>query len=174
MVKRLQWKNILIVFLLWMSACQSSANSATSVSASSSPVPQNETYSEEELNEAIRQAQETLNILKSAFLSPKPSYAYMHVKVRFSSGPVREDMWTQPVELMGDIFVVQMMEGVSIDNGIHPDRYLNIPSKDIIDWMIMEDDGTVLGGYTLRLEYKYLTPEEQERYPEVTGYKRFE
>ncbi|MFT3892636.1 MAG: DUF2314 domain-containing protein [Anaerolineales bacterium] len=167
MVKSLPWKNILIVCLLLCSACQPAAT------PTSSSVDQKETYSEDELNEAIRQAQDSLYILRGAFLAPKPSYAYMHVKVRFSAAGKRDDMWTQPIEIIGDTFVIQMMEGVTVDNGAHPDRYMNIPSKDIIDWMIMEKDGTVLGGYTLRLEYKYLTPEEQKKYPEVTGYKRF-
>ena len=164
MVKSLPWKNILIVCLLLCSACQSAAV------PTSSSVVQKETYSEDELNEAIQQAQDTLYILRGAFLAPNSSYAYMHVKVRFSSAGARDDMWTQPIEILGDTYVVQMMEGVTVDNGAHPDRYLNIPSKDIIDWMIMEKDGTVLGGYTLRLEYKYLSPDDQTKYREATGY----
>ena len=164
MVRFLPWKNVLIVCLLLCSACQSAGTST------SSPAGQQESYSEDELNEAIHQAQDTLYVLRGAFLAPKPSYAYMHVKVRFSAAGTRDDMWTQPIEIIGDTFVIQMMEGVTVDNGAHPDRYLNIPSKDIIDWMIMEKDGTVLGGYTLRLEYKYLSPDEQAQYREATGY----
>ena len=41
--------------------------------------------------------------------------------------------------------------------------------QDIVDWMMMEDDGTLTGGYTMRLEYKRMTAEEQKKYIEVTG-----
>lgn len=161
MYKPLQWKNILVVCVLWLSACQPSSVASGDA----------KTYSEAELNEAIGEAQKTLYILRQAFLAPKPSYSYMSVKVRFSTTRDREDMWTQPIELLGDVFVVRMLEGVTIETGVHPERYLNIPTKDIVDWMIVEKDGTVLGGYTLRLEYKYMTPEEQTKYRENTGYK---
>ena len=168
MVKALQWKNTLLVCVLWLSACQSSTVPTQALPSSS--IAQKDSYSEEELNEAIGKAQDTLYILRQGFLSPKPSYAYMSIKVRFSSTRDREDMWTQPIDLLGDVFIIQMMEGVSIETGVHPGRYLNVPTKDIVDWMIVEKDGNVLGGYTLRLEYKYLTPEEQAKYRENTGY----
>jgi uncharacterized protein YegJ (DUF2314 family) len=158
MYKALPWKNVLVICVLWLSACQSST-------------PKAKTYTEAELNEAIGKAQETLYILRRAFLSPEPSYAYMSVKVRFSSTKEREDMWTEPVDLLGDVFVVHMIEGVTIETGVHPERYLNIPTKNIVDWMIVEKDGSVLGGYTLRLEYKYMTPDEQAKYRKNTGYK---
>jgi len=37
--------------------------------------------------------------------------------------------------------------------------------------MILEKDGSVFGGYTLRIEYRRMTPDQQKRYDEVTGYK---
>jgi uncharacterized protein YegJ (DUF2314 family) len=62
-----------------------------------------------------------------------------------------------------------MIEGVTVEQGIHPDRLLDVEPEDIIDWMLLEEDGTLVGGYTLRLEYKRMTPEQQKRYIEVTG-----
>jgi hypothetical protein len=37
----------------------------------------------------------------------------------------------------------------------------------------LKEDGTLVGGYTLRLEYERMTPEQQQRYLQITGY-RFE
>jgi uncharacterized protein YegJ (DUF2314 family) len=64
-----------------------------------------------------------------------------------------------------------MVEGVTLEIGIHPNRILDVKPEDIVDWMLLKDDGTLIGGYTLRLEYERMTPEQQKRYLEITGYK---
>jgi uncharacterized protein YegJ (DUF2314 family) len=62
-----------------------------------------------------------------------------------------------------------MVEGVTLEQGAHPDRLLDVKADEIVDWMLLEEDGTLTGGYTLRLEYKRMTPEQQKRYIEITG-----
>jgi hypothetical protein len=37
--------------------------------------------------------------------------------------------------------------------------------------VIIEEDGHLIGGYTIRLSYEHMTPEEKEEFLEVTGYK---
>jgi uncharacterized protein YegJ (DUF2314 family) len=60
---------------------------------------------------------------------------------------------------------------VILELGAHPDRLVEVDEHDVVDWMIREQDGTVIGGYTLRLDYQRMSPEQQKRYLEVTGYK---
>ena len=66
---------------------------------------------------------------------------------------------------------MRMIEGVSIEKGAHPNRLVEVDPEQILDWMIKEKDGTVHGGYTLRLDFSRMTPEQQKEYLEVTGYK---
>jgi uncharacterized protein YegJ (DUF2314 family) len=82
-----------------------------------------------------------------------------------------EDMWTEPMFILDNTYTVRMVEGVTLEKGIHPDRILDVKLQDIVDWMLLEEDGTVIGGYTLRLEYERMPPEQQKRYLEITGYK---
>lgn len=126
---------------------------------------------DEEMNKAIGQAQNTLAVLRRAMIAPKPSYAFLSVKVRFISRTGIEDMWTVPEDYIESKFVVRMVEGVTLQQGAHPDHLVEVPPDQILDWMILEKDGTVIGGYTLRLEYERLTPEQQKQYDKVTGYK---
>ena len=91
------------------------------------------------------------------------------LKVRFANDNEMEDMWTEPVYILDNTYTVRMVEGVTVDQGIHPDRLLDIKAEDIVDWMLLEEDGTLTGGYTLRLEYKRMTPADQKRYIEITG-----
>lgn len=95
----------------------------------------------------------------------------MSLKVRFRGEGSVEDMWTEPFYILGDVYTVRMIEGVTLELGAHPDRLVEVDAEDVVDWMIREQDGTVIGGYTLRLDYERMSPEQQKRYLEVTGYK---
>jgi uncharacterized protein YegJ (DUF2314 family) len=163
MYKALQLKIPLLSFLFFVVSCAPSV--ATPAPISTLP------NLDEEMTVAVRQAQDTLYILRQAMLAPKPSYKFLSVKVRFVSNGDIEDMWTEPIDFSDNKYTVRMVEGVTLELGAHPDRLVEVPPKDVLDWMILEKDGSVFGGYTLRIEYQRMTPEQQKRYDEVTGYK---
>ena len=45
-----------------------------------------------------------------------------------------------------------------------------IPEKDVVDWMIVEDN-VLIGGYTIRLAYQRMSPREQELFLQDAGYR---
>ena len=163
MYKALQLKTSLLLFLFILTACAPSAPPVA-------PIPTLANM-DEEMTVAVRQAQDTLYVLRQAMLAPKPSYKFLSVKVRFSSNVGIEDMWTEPIDFSDNKYTVRMVEGVTLELGAHPDRLVEVAPNDVLDWMILEKDGSVFGAYTLRIEYKRMTPEQQKRYNEVTGYK---
>jgi uncharacterized protein YegJ (DUF2314 family) len=169
MYKPLQRKTLIALLFIFLASCSPAEPTVTSTpgsTASHTPIP---VLADEELAEAVRQAQETLLIWRQEFLAPKKSYSMTSLKVRFANGEKVEDMWTEPLYVLDNTYTVRMVEGVTVDQGIHPNRLLDIKAEDIIDWMLLEEDGTLTGGYTLRLEYKRMTPEQQKRYIEITG-----
>jgi uncharacterized protein YegJ (DUF2314 family) len=163
MVWTLQLKILYVLCFLFTVSC------GTATSAPGSTF----TDADQEFAEAVQQAQNTLPTFRQAFLAPKSSYKMIGLKIRFAGQGKVEDMWTEPVLILDNTYTVRMVEGVTLEKGIHPDRLLDVKLQDIVDWMILQDDGKVIGGYTLRLEYERLTPEEQKKYLERTGY-RFE
>lgn len=163
MVKPLHWKLLIVLILSLLVSCRPAEPTPVPISTFADP--------DQAFQKAVRQAQDTLHVLRQAFLAPKPSYTLMSLKVRFRSDESIEDMWTVPIDLVDGVYTVQMVEGVTLEKGLHPERLVEVSPKNIIDWMILEKDGTVIGGYTLRLEYERLSPEEQEKYYERTGYK---
>jgi uncharacterized protein YegJ (DUF2314 family) len=170
MYKPLQWKTLVILVLL-LAAC---SPAGTTVTPSPGPVivhTQIPTLVDEELAEAVHQAQETLHLWRQEFLAPKRAYSMTSLKVRFAGDGGVEDMWTEPMFVLDNVYTVKMVEGVTLEKGIHPNRLLDVRPEDIVDWMLLEKDGTVIGGYTLRLEYERMTPDQQKRYLEITGYK---
>ena len=171
MYKPLQWKTFILLVFAILASCSPAVPTVNSISTPVSitihtPIP---VLADEELAEAIRQAQETLGIWRQEFLAPKKSYSITSLKVRFREQGDIEDMWTEPLYVLDNLYTVRMIEGVTVEQGIHPERLVDVRPEDIIDWMLLEEDGTLSGGYTLRLEYKRMTPEQQKRYIEVTG-----
>ena len=169
MFKPLQRKSLIVLLFIFLASCSPAEPTVTSTpgpTASHTPIP---VLADEELAEAVRQAQETLPIWRQEFLAPKKSYSMTSLKVRFSNDENVEDMWTEPLYILDNTYTVRMVEGVTVEQGIHPERLLDVKAEDIIDWMLLEEDGTLTGGYTLRLEYRRMTPEQQKRYIEITG-----
>ena len=170
MYKPLQWKTFVLLFL-FLASCSPAQPSSTPTPKPITPHTKIPILADEELAEAVRQAQETLHIWRQEFLAPKQAYSMTSLKVRFQGDAGIEDMWTEPMFILDNVYTVRMVEGVTLEKGIHPERLLDVKPQDIVDWMLLEEDGTVIGGYTLRLEYERMTPEQQKRYLEITGYK---
>lgn len=159
MYKSLQLKAFLIVCLFLMTSCGSFS------SLSGTPV------TDEEFDAAVEQALNTLGTMRGALLSPQPSYDFVGLKVRFTGGGSFEDIWTQPVDYFDGYFTTRMIDGVLIDSALNTERLVSVPLEKVLDWVIVEDDGHLIGGYTIRLSYEHMTPEEKEEFLKVTGYK---
>jgi len=160
MVKALQLKIAFISCLFLIVSC--AAPSATAIP----PV------SDQEFEEAVQQAHDTMDIFFGRLLSPNPAYRFIGVKARFYGNDVDfEDHWTEPVDFYNDVFTVRMLDGLSFDSGLHPDQHVEVPLKDILDWMVVESDGNLIGGFTIRLSYEHMTSDEKENFLKVTGYK---
>jgi uncharacterized protein YegJ (DUF2314 family) len=161
----LQWKSlvILVFAIAGLVSCSPAGPTPVPISTFTDP--------DEEFTNAVRQAQNTLYLFRQEFIAPTQEYAQMSLKVRFRGEGQVEDMWTEPFYILGNVYTVRMVEGVTLELGAHPDRLVEVDEHDVVDWMIREKDGTVIGGYTLRLDYERMSPEQQKRYLEVTGYK---
>ncbi len=158
MFRTLQLKVLFLLCLLFTVSCGSPAPTAIP------PV------TDEEFEAAVKQAHDTLNVVRQALLAPKSSYSFVGLKVRFVGAGDHEDIWTQPVDYYNGRFTVLMEEGVTLKLGLHPDRLVLVPLDDVLDWMIVEKNGKLIGAYTIRLAYEHMTPEEKEEFIKITGY----
>ena len=137
------------------------------------PTPQTATpVTDEESNAATEQARGTIDTLLRAIIAPKPSYDFLGVKVRFSTPDGGyDDNWVEPVDYTDGIFTIRMIDGLTYGANFHPDHTLNVSARKVVDWMIVEKDGTLIGGYTIRLAYEHMSSDEKKEFLRVTGYK---
>jgi uncharacterized protein YegJ (DUF2314 family) len=159
MYKPLQLKIFFLVCLLLVSSCELPS------SRSGTPI------TDEEFDKAVGQAHDTLEILRGALLAPKSSYDFVGVKVRFTGHEAFEDIWTEPLDYYDGYFSIRMIDGVTVKRGLNTERIVTVSLSDVLDWVIIEDDGNLIGGYTIRLSYEHMTRSEKEEFLRVTGYK---
>lgn len=157
MVKRLQLMTLWLICVSLLAAC--------SPSVAGTPI------TDEEFDAAVEEAHQTLSTLREALLSPRSSYDFIGLKVRFIGESEYEDTWTQPVDYFNGYFTVRMIDGVLLDPGLNTERMVIVPLKRVLDWVIVKDDGTLIGGYTIKLTYEHMTPEEKKEFLRATGYK---
>ncbi|NJC95067.1 MAG: hypothetical protein C3F07_17010 [Anaerolineales bacterium] len=159
MYKTLRLIPILLIFVVFVTSCGSSSSLA------GTPV------TDEEFDAAVKEAHGTLGTLRTALLSPRDSYIFVGLKVRFTGDGIYEDIWTEPVDYFDGYFTTRMIDGVLIDSNLNADRLVTVPLDKVLDWVIVEEDGHLIGGYTIRLSYEHMTPDEKVEFLKATGYK---
>lgn len=157
MYKPLQLTTLFLIGLLFVVSC--------------SPSLAGTAVTDEQFDAAVEEAHQTLGTLRSALLSPQESYDFIGLKVRFTGETAYEDIWTQPVDYFDGFFTTRMIDGVLLDPGLNTERLVVVPLSKVLDWVIVEDDGNLIGGYTIRLDYEHMTAEEKKEFLNVTGYK---
>lgn len=157
MYKPLQLTIFLIVCVLFIASCRPSVAGTL--------------ITDEQFDTAVAEAHETLGTLRQALLSPRENYDFVGVKIRFTGETEYEDTWTEPVDYFDGYFTIKMIDGLLLDPALNAERMVVVPLSKVLDWVIVEDDGNLIGGYTIRLSYEHMTAEEKKEFLKVTGYK---
>jgi len=118
---------------------------------------------------AFSDARNTLNLFIERIGTPHPTRTFVAVKTRFfppDSSP--QDIWVDNVTYNDGLFHGSMGDDIPSLRLYFGDD-VEVNPEDILDWMIVED-GKLIGGYTIRLAYKHMTPEEKENFLETLDY----
>lgn len=122
-----------------------------------------------EMEAAFQQARDTLDSFIEKIGTSHPDRSLVAIKVRFflPDGST-QDLWVDRISYQAGSFHGTMGDDIptlklSIDDKI------TIARKDIVDWMIVEE-GKLIGGYTIRLAFERMTPEEKQRFLETVNY----
>ena len=122
-----------------------------------------------ELEAAIQQARGSLDDFLTKITTPQPDRTFVAVKVRFAPpGESTQDIWVDEVTYIDGVlrgFMGDDIPSLRLEAG----ETININEEDIVDWMIVED-GKLVGGYTIRLAVKRMSPEEREQFLETLDY----
>lgn len=122
-----------------------------------------------EMESAFQEARDTLDIFRQRIATPHPNRTYVAIKVRFSPPDgTSQDIWVDNVIYTEGSFRGKMGDDIPALR-LRFGEEIVIPTEDIVDWMIVEDD-KLIGGYTIRLAYERMSPEEKEHFLEAIDY----
>jgi len=143
-----------------------------SVSCSSAetplPIPSSAKI-DSEMKAASAQARDTLDSFIQRIGTPHADRTYIALKVRLvlPDGP-QQDIWVDVVTYTDGVFRGNMGDDIPSLRLVLGEK-ITIPVEDIIDWMIVED-GKLVGGFTIRLAVRRMSPEEKEKFFEAIDY----
>ncbi len=122
-----------------------------------------------ELESAIQQARDSLDTFVTILTTPHANRTFVAVKVRFTPpDEAWQDIWVDEVTYSNGRFrgnVGDDIPGLRLEAG----EPVHIEEDRIVDWMIVED-GKLIGGYTIRLAVRRMSPEERDRFLQTLDY----
>lgn len=122
-----------------------------------------------ELEAAIQQAHDTLDEFISKIATPYGDRTLVALKVRFyPPDEPPQDIWVDGVTYANGVFRGEMGDDIPTLK-LEMGSKITIDEEDIVDWMIVED-GKLVGGYTIRLAFQRMSPEERERFLKAVDY----
>ncbi|OCL26325.1 hypothetical protein U472_09965 [Orenia metallireducens] len=124
-----------------------------------------------EMNQAIQKTKENLSIFIKELSKNNNEYTNLLLKARFEEGEKIEHMWVSDITYSSSTFMgILSNEPMYVKNLSYGDIVF-VNKNQVSDWMIVKEDGTVIGGYTLRVLRNRMTQKEREEFDKSTGYK---
>jgi uncharacterized protein YegJ (DUF2314 family) len=122
------------------------------------------------MNAAIEKARSTADQFIAALAKPKKSQSSFTVKYRVADGDDGEHMWIDPVMFKDGKFHGKLANEPDIVKTVKLNDDVSVAKEDISDWMYV-DDGTLVGGFTLRAIRDSLTPKKQIEFDKGLPFK---
>ncbi len=126
---------------------------------------------DEEYQKTIIDARNTLNTFRS-MIDNGGEELFPLVKVLLSEPNYRAYMWLAVREVNECGFVGELFELPSEFNEYEIGMLIDIPEQDIQDWMI-NDNGTLYGGYSLRYNRARMSESEKIEFDQHIGIERY-
>ena len=153
---------IIAIFYLSLFAC--SPLSSQTPTQAAIPVD-----SDPEMDAAFQQARDTLDSFIERIGTAHPGRTLVAVKVRFlPPDGIPQDIWVDEISYQDGSFRGTMGDDIPSLRLSVADK-ITIAREDIVDWMIVED-GKLIGGYTIRLAFQRMSPEQKERFLATVNY----
>ena len=142
--------------------------SACAPLAAPTPIP-TPASADPELDAAIAQARASVSDFIARIASPHPARTFVAVKARFfPPDGAPQDIWLDEATYADGVFRGSMGDDIPSLKLFFGDP-VTVRPEQILDWMIVED-GKLIGGYTIRLAYQRMTPEEKQNFLETLDY----
>ena len=116
----------------------------------------------------IKKAQESLGQFREMFRKFEPWSPLIKTELSSSNSEGRCFVWLNNVQETPDGFVAQVFEIPPTLQGFEIGDQVDVRADDVLDWMI-NDDGTLYGGYSIRYHREQIPQHEQDAFDQHLG-----
>ncbi|HNY31523.1 MAG TPA: DUF2314 domain-containing protein [Fibrobacteria bacterium] len=122
--------------------------------------------------ETVRRAKETLSDFRRKLPQDGSGLFGAMLKIELTEKDNSAFIWLINTSIHGDGFVAEMCEVPKFFQNFSIGQSFNIHPDEIVDWMI-NDDGTIYGGFSLRYHRSKLSDEEKIEFDENLGANKY-
>lgn len=122
--------------------------------------------------QTVRNAQSSLAEFRRLLQSKDAAQWYPCVKTRITAGQESAFIWLSVVRVLPSGFVASVFEIPPEFQGVRVGDRIQVPDEDVMDWMVNRD-GELHGGFSLRYQRSLLPPEKHAWYDEHIGVSKY-
>jgi uncharacterized protein YegJ (DUF2314 family) len=119
---------------------------------------------------AVQEARKTIKTFIAALGHPGPGQQDFELKKRFVQGDQVEHIWLSDVKIVGNHFEGKIDNQPRKIQGLTLGQVVSVKRNEISDWLYI-DNGTLVGGYTVRAHYNELTPQQKKEFDREADFK---
>lgn len=119
-------------------------------------------YDDEEMIEAIKKARTTFNEFETLIESPDERYFAIKIGILYPGG--KEHLWVTDVIKEDSVYFGRVDNQPEYTDKVNLNDLIEIPKNIISDWMVIENNQIIAGGYTLKLIRSRMNPEEKAKF----------
>ena len=122
------------------------------------------------MHSAVVKARRTVGSFIAALKNPQPGQRDFEVKKPFIQGNVVEHIWLSDVRFVGNRFQGRVDDQPERIQGLKIGQLVSVNPNEISDWVYI-DNGTLIGGYTIRAHYDELAPEQKREFDRTADFR---
>jgi uncharacterized protein YegJ (DUF2314 family) len=119
---------------------------------------------------AVKEARKTVEKFITALEHPGPGQQDFEVKKPFIQGNQVEHIWLSDVRYTGNRFEGRIDNQPRKIGGLKLGQIVSVKPKEISDWLYV-DNGKLVGGYTVRVHYNELSPQQKQEFDRKADFK---
>jgi uncharacterized protein YegJ (DUF2314 family) len=124
---------------------------------------------DKQIDRAVENAQRTLGFFIAALKAQKNGDTVFEIKKGFIDGDKVEHLWIKRVTYDGKNFHGQIDNRPNEVSNVHLGQRVTVAPEAVTDWMFLKD-GKLIGGYTTRVLYARLSPEDKAEFDNHAGF----
>lgn len=121
-------------------------------------------YDDDEMIDAIKTARTTFHEFESFIDDSDDRYFAIKIGILYPGG--KEHLWVADVVKEDSVYYGRVDNQPEYTDKVKLNDIIAIPKNIISDWMVIENNQIIAGGYTLKLIRNRMTPEEQKAFDE--------